>query len=325
MRLLGDYRPGRWSWPGTSGPTHRLERDPELQGEPQADAGPAARAAAVLRAARRGVRLPQRRLEGYRGRRRDRHAGHARARRGPRDVRDLAPTATPSSSCPTRSACMMTPRGVTDVRVYTPERGRAQRYGIGPELMPDFIGLKGDTVRQHPGRARHRRQDRGRAAGAVRLASRACYAHLDEVSGDQAPRDADRARDDAAQLEALATIDRAVPLDVDLGEAASRLRPIGSRHEGAVPPLRVPARCWDASTSWRRRSPAARRAPVVTDDVPVARRPALAEPGGRAAEVALGLRREPVRGGRRRAARLAAASTVPAAGRARCAPRPAAC
>ena len=45
---------------------------------------------------------------------------------------------------------MMTPRGVSDVVVYTPERIR-QRYGIGPEQIPDFIGLKGDTSDNIPG------------------------------------------------------------------------------------------------------------------------------------------------------------------------------
>src|SRR6476646_7480979 len=39
---------------------------------------------------------------------------------------------------------MMTPRGVADVNVYTPERVEA-RLGIPPDKVPDFIGLKGDT------------------------------------------------------------------------------------------------------------------------------------------------------------------------------------
>jgi DNA polymerase I len=47
-------------------------------------------------------------------------------------------------------ALMMTPRGVADVHVYTPERVFA-RYGIGPELIPDLIGLKGDTSDNIPG------------------------------------------------------------------------------------------------------------------------------------------------------------------------------
>jgi len=44
----------------------------------------------------------------------------------------------------------MTPRGVSDVQVYTPERVEA-RYGIGPDRIPDFIGLKGDTSDNIPG------------------------------------------------------------------------------------------------------------------------------------------------------------------------------
>jgi DNA polymerase-1 len=45
---------------------------------------------------------------------------------------------------------MMTPRGIADVNVYTPERVEA-RYGIRPDQIPDFIGLKGDTSDNIPG------------------------------------------------------------------------------------------------------------------------------------------------------------------------------
>jgi DNA polymerase I len=45
---------------------------------------------------------------------------------------------------------MMTPRGVSDVQVYTPDRVEA-RYGIRPEQIPDFIALKGDTSDNIPG------------------------------------------------------------------------------------------------------------------------------------------------------------------------------
>jgi DNA polymerase-1 len=47
-------------------------------------------------------------------------------------------------------ALMMTPRGVSDVQVYTPDRVEA-RYGIRPDQIPDFIGLKGDTSDNIPG------------------------------------------------------------------------------------------------------------------------------------------------------------------------------
>ena len=49
-----------------------------------------------------------------------------------------------------RVCLMMTPRGISEVQVYTPERVEA-RYGIKPEQVPDFIGLKGDTSDNIPG------------------------------------------------------------------------------------------------------------------------------------------------------------------------------
>jgi DNA polymerase I len=52
--------------------------------------------------------------------------------------------------CSENICLMMTPRGVADVNVYTPERVEA-RYGVTPEQVPDFIGLKGDTSDNIPG------------------------------------------------------------------------------------------------------------------------------------------------------------------------------
>ncbi len=52
--------------------------------------------------------------------------------------------------CSENVCLMMTPRGVSDVQVYTPERVEA-RYGVRPDQVPDFIGLKGDTSDNIPG------------------------------------------------------------------------------------------------------------------------------------------------------------------------------
>jgi DNA polymerase-1 len=52
--------------------------------------------------------------------------------------------------CSENVSLIMTPRGVSDVQVYTPERVEA-RYGIRPDQIPDFIGLKGDTSDNIPG------------------------------------------------------------------------------------------------------------------------------------------------------------------------------
>jgi DNA polymerase-1 len=52
--------------------------------------------------------------------------------------------------CSDNVCLMMTPRGVADVNVYTPERVEL-RYGIRPDQIADFIGLKGDTSDNIPG------------------------------------------------------------------------------------------------------------------------------------------------------------------------------
>src|SRR3984885_1945208 len=52
--------------------------------------------------------------------------------------------------CSENICLMMTPRGVADVNVYTPARVEA-RYGVRPDQVPDFIGLKGDTSDNIPG------------------------------------------------------------------------------------------------------------------------------------------------------------------------------
>src|SRR3712207_9091637 len=45
---------------------------------------------------------------------------------------------------------MATSRGITETKVYD-EQAVIDRYGIGPELIPDFYGLKGDTSDNIPG------------------------------------------------------------------------------------------------------------------------------------------------------------------------------
>src|SRR3954465_14578892 len=52
--------------------------------------------------------------------------------------------------CSENVCLMMTPRGVQDPHVYTPERVEA-RYGIRPDQVPHFIGLKGGTPANTPG------------------------------------------------------------------------------------------------------------------------------------------------------------------------------
>ena len=132
---------------------------------------------------------------------------------------------------------LLSPRGVTDVHVYTPERVEA-RYGIPPRLVPDFIGLKGDTsddIAGVPGIG-----DKTASELLVRFGSlEGIYANVDAVPGDKRRQTLIEHREDAERSKLLATIERDLELDVDLGTGAGR--PARPRDDGrAVPPLRVP-------------------------------------------------------------------------------------
>jgi DNA polymerase I len=110
---------------------------------------------------------------------------------------------------------MMTPRGVADVVVYTPDR-IMQRYGIGPDLVPDFIGLKGDTSDNIPGVPGI--GDKTAAELLVRFGTmEGVYANLDAVPGEKRRENLRAATEDAARSKVLATIDRALEIDVDFG------------------------------------------------------------------------------------------------------------
>jgi DNA polymerase-1 len=109
---------------------------------------------------------------------------------------------------------MMTPRGVADVVVYTPER-ILQRYGIGPELIPDFIGLKGDTSDNIPGVPGI--GDKTAAELLLQFGTmEGVYANLDAVGGEKRREALRSATEDAEKSKLLATIDREVELDLDL-------------------------------------------------------------------------------------------------------------
>jgi DNA polymerase-1 len=107
---------------------------------------------------------------------------------------------------------MMTPRGVADVHVYTPERVEA-RLGVPPEKVPDLIGLKGDTsdnIAGIPGigdkTAAQLVQQFGSVDGVID--------HADELSparGKAVREHADQARDSKL----LATMQRDLDIDCD--------------------------------------------------------------------------------------------------------------
>jgi DNA polymerase-1 len=129
---------------------------------------------------------------------------------------------------------MMTPRGVSDVQVYTPERVEA-RYGIRPDQIPDFIGLKGDTSDNIPGVPGI--GDKTAAQLISQYGSlEGVYEHLDELSPGRRKNLTEHA-DDARTSKELATMRRDLELDCDSAELVleppdrSQLREIFRRFE----------------------------------------------------------------------------------------------
>src|SRR4029078_8115974 len=101
-----------------------------------------------------------------------------------------------------RVCIMMTPRGVADRVAYNADRIR-QRYGIGPELIPDFIGLKGDSsdnIKGVPGIGEKTAGDLLVQFGRIA----AVYAHLDQVAGEKRRQSLAEAAEDAAVSKRLA-------------------------------------------------------------------------------------------------------------------------
>ena len=114
---------------------------------------------------------------------------------------------------------MMTPRGVADVHVYTPERVEL-RYGIRPDQVPDFIGLKGDTSDNIPGIPGIGDKTAGQLI--------AQYGSLEDVlehASDLSPARSRAVAENAEQARAsklLATMRRDLELDVDADDLVSR-------------------------------------------------------------------------------------------------------
>ena len=120
--------------------------------------------------------------------------------------------------CSENVTLMMTPRGVADVNVYTPERVEA-RYGVRPDQVPDFIGLKGDTSDNIPGVPGIGDKTAGQLV-AQYGSLEAVLEHVDELSPARAKNLREHA-DQARASKELATMRRDLPLGVDPAELVS--------------------------------------------------------------------------------------------------------
>ena len=113
----------------------------------------------------------------------------------------------------TENVClMMTPRGVADVHVYTPERVEA-RYGVTPEQVPDFIGLKGDTSDNIPGVPGIGDKTAGQLIAQYGSVENVLE-HVDELSPARR-RSLEEHAQQARDSKVLATMRRDLPLDCD--------------------------------------------------------------------------------------------------------------
>jgi DNA polymerase I len=107
---------------------------------------------------------------------------------------------------------MMTPRGVADVNVYTPNRVEA-RYGVRPDQVPDFIGLKGDTSDNIPGVPGIGDKTAGQLVAQYGSLEEV-LAHVDELSPGRRKNLTEHA-DQAQQSKELATMRRDLELNCD--------------------------------------------------------------------------------------------------------------
>jgi DNA polymerase-1 len=185
---------------------------------------------------------------------------------------------------------MTTSRGVTETKLYD-RQGVIERYGIPPELVPDFIGLKGDSSDNIPGVPGIGEKT------AAELLSRfgsleGVLANVDQISGAKRRQNLIEHAADAVLSKQLATARRDIPLDgLDLHALLSappdrsRLRETFRRYE-----LREPLRRLEealGSADGAAPAPAAERPlHAVVQEVPLSRL-AAALPAGAPVAVAI--------------------------------------
>ena len=213
MRLLADYKPDGVIVAWDERPTHRLERFPGYKASRPPTPG-------LLRQQQPYLR-PLVEAFGYRnvshvGYEADDVIGTLSARADALGIatcvishdRDAFQLASD------RVCVLLSPRGVTEVHVYTPDRVEA-RLGVPPALVPDYIGLKGDTSDDIPGvpgigekTAAELLQKFGSLDG--------IYANVAAVSGEKRRQTLIDNEEVARRSRTLATIERDLPLEIDV-------------------------------------------------------------------------------------------------------------
>jgi DNA polymerase-1 len=167
---------------------------------------------------------------------------------------------------------MATSRGITETRIYDRE-AVIDRYGIPPELIPDFYGLKGDTSDNIPGvpgigdkTAAQLLQRFGDLETVLRS--------IEEISGAKRKQNLVEHADDARVSRDLATAQCDVPVDIDVERVAagrpdrSRLRESFREFELREPLRRIEEELGEGESG--ELAPAATTVAVRAEEAPVA-------------------------------------------------------
>jgi DNA polymerase-1 len=115
---------------------------------------------------------------------------------------------------------MATSRGITDTKTYD-RQAVIDRYGIPPELIPDFYGLKGDTsdnIPGIPGIGDKTASDLIQSYGTLEEV----LAHVDDIKGAKRKQNLIDYAEDARISKQLATVQRDVAVDFDIAAEAVR-------------------------------------------------------------------------------------------------------
>ncbi|MGO9489537.1 MAG: DNA polymerase I [Solirubrobacteraceae bacterium] len=115
---------------------------------------------------------------------------------------------------------MATARGITDTKIYD-RQAVIDRYGIPPELIPDFYGLKGDTsdnIPGIPGIGDKTASELLQSFGSLEQV----LANVEQVSGPKRKQNLLEHADDARLSKQLATVQRDLDVDLDVALEAGR-------------------------------------------------------------------------------------------------------
>ena len=155
---------------------------------------------------------------------------------------------------------MATSRGITETKIYD-RQAVIDRYGITPELIPDFYGLKGDTSDNIPGVP-----GIGDKTAAQLLQQfgdlETVLASVDQISGAKRKENLTVHADDARVSKQLATAQREVAVDVDIDACVarepdrSRLREVFREFELRDPLRRLEEALGDEDAAAPRETPA---------------------------------------------------------------------